>query len=121
MRVLVLGATGFIGTRIVDELVLRHGAGVRATVRDYRKAVRLGRLPVEWVEAPATDPQAMREAVPRVRRRRSLRAPLFIPERGAGARPLPCRGRGRRGNNDAPAGVREHDGDLRRREVEGFG
>ena len=51
MRVLVLGATGFIGTRVVDELVLRHGAEVRATVRDYRKAVRLGRLPVEWVEA----------------------------------------------------------------------
>jgi nucleoside-diphosphate-sugar epimerase len=62
MRVLVLGATGFIGTRVVDELVLQHGAEVRATVRDYRKAVRLGRLPVEWVEAPATDPQAMREA-----------------------------------------------------------
>jgi nucleoside-diphosphate-sugar epimerase len=62
MRVLVLGATGFIGTRVVDELVLRHGAEVRATVRDYRKAVRLGRLPIEWVEAPATDPSAMRDA-----------------------------------------------------------
>jgi len=62
MRVLVLGATGFIGTRVVDELVLRHGAEVRATVRDYRKAVRLGRLPVEWVEATATEPSAMRDA-----------------------------------------------------------
>jgi nucleoside-diphosphate-sugar epimerase len=62
MRVLVLGATGFIGTRVVDELVLRHGAEVRATVRDYRKAVRLGRLPVEWVEAAATEPAAMRDA-----------------------------------------------------------
>ena len=62
MRVLVLGATGFIGTRVVDELVLQHGAEVCATVRDYRTAVRLGRVPVEWVEASATDPQAMREA-----------------------------------------------------------
>ena len=62
MRVLVLGATGFIGTRVVDELVLRRGDQVRVTVRDYRKAVRLGRLPVEWVEAPASDAALMREA-----------------------------------------------------------
>lgn len=62
MRVLVIGATGFIGTRVVDELVLRHGADVRAPVRDYRTAVRLGRLPVEWVEAAATAAPAMRDA-----------------------------------------------------------
>jgi len=62
MRVLVLGATGFIGTRVVDELVLRHGAAVRATVRDYRNAVRLGRVPIDWVEASATDPLAMHAA-----------------------------------------------------------
>lgn len=62
MRVLVLGGTGFIGTRIVDELVLRHGFAVRVTVRDYRKAVRLGRLPVEWVEGSADDPALLRAA-----------------------------------------------------------
>jgi nucleoside-diphosphate-sugar epimerase len=62
MRVLVIGATGFIGTRVVDELVLGHRAEVRATVRDYRKAIRLGRLPVEFIEASASNLAAMREA-----------------------------------------------------------
>jgi nucleoside-diphosphate-sugar epimerase len=62
MRALVIGATGFIGTRIADELTLGHGAQVRATVRDYRKAVRLARLPVEWVDDPASDPDAMARA-----------------------------------------------------------
>jgi nucleoside-diphosphate-sugar epimerase len=59
MRVLMVGGTGFIGTRVVDELVLRHGFAVRTTVRDYRRAVRLGRLPVEWVDGPADDPSRL--------------------------------------------------------------
>lgn len=62
MRVLVIGATGFIGTRVVDDLVLRHGFGVRVTVRDYRKAIRIGRLPVEWVDGSADDPERLRVA-----------------------------------------------------------
>jgi nucleoside-diphosphate-sugar epimerase len=62
VRVLVIGATGFIGTRVADELVVGHGADVRVTVRDYRKAIRLGRLPIEWVDAPASDPDRMRVA-----------------------------------------------------------
>jgi nucleoside-diphosphate-sugar epimerase len=62
MRVLVIGATGFIGTRVVDELVLAHRADVRATVRDYRKAIRLGRLPVEFIQVSGNNPAALREA-----------------------------------------------------------
>jgi nucleoside-diphosphate-sugar epimerase len=62
VKVLVIGATGFIGTRVADELVVGHRADVRVTVRDYRKAVRLGRLPIEWVDAPASDAERMREA-----------------------------------------------------------
>jgi nucleoside-diphosphate-sugar epimerase len=61
MRALVIGATGFIGTRVADLLALEHGVQVRATVRDYRKAVRLARLPVEWIE-DAADPAAMQAA-----------------------------------------------------------
>jgi nucleoside-diphosphate-sugar epimerase len=55
----MVGGTGFIGTRVVDELVLRHGFAVRTTVRDYRRAIRLGRLPVEWVDGPADDPSRL--------------------------------------------------------------
>ena len=49
MRVLVVGGTGFIGTRVVDDLVLRRHAAVRATVRDFRRAIRIARLPVDMI------------------------------------------------------------------------
>ena len=62
MRVLVLGATGFIGTRVVEDLVLRKGDQARVVVRDYRRAIRLGRLPVEWIETNAGDAAAMSAA-----------------------------------------------------------
>jgi len=62
MRVLVIGGTGFIGTRVVDDLVLRRHAAVRATVRDYRRAIRVARLPVDLVRLDATDVQALTAA-----------------------------------------------------------
>ncbi len=62
MKVLLFGGTGFIGSRVADVLILSRGSEVRVTVRDYRKAIRLGRLPVEWVDAPVADITRMREA-----------------------------------------------------------
>jgi nucleoside-diphosphate-sugar epimerase len=56
MRVLVLGGTGFIGTSVVEDLMLRRGAQARVPVRDFRRAIRLGRLPVEWAEGEAAHP-----------------------------------------------------------------
>src|SRR3954469_9240016 len=59
MRVLVIGGTGFIGTRVVDDLVLRRHVAVRATVRDYRRAIRLARLPVELIRVDAANPLSL--------------------------------------------------------------
>ena len=47
--VLVTGATGFIGGRLVERLA-REGARVRAAVRRFRAAPRLARFPPEVVE-----------------------------------------------------------------------
>ena len=60
--VLVTGATGFIGGRLVEKLILEHGAIVRALVRDFRKAIRLGRFDVELVLGDVTDPQVVSAA-----------------------------------------------------------
>lgn len=48
-RVLVTGATGFIGGRVAELLALRDGWNVRALVRQPGSASRLARLPVEMV------------------------------------------------------------------------
>ena len=48
-KVLVTGATGFIGCRVAEILRLREGWDVRAVVRNPGKAARLARLDVEMV------------------------------------------------------------------------
>ena len=50
-RVLVTGATGFIGSRVAEVLALRDGWDVRAVVHNPGNASRLARLPVEMVQA----------------------------------------------------------------------
>ena len=47
--VLVTGATGFIGGRLAERLVVEHGARVRALVRNFGRAARLARYPIELV------------------------------------------------------------------------
>jgi len=48
-KVLVTGATGFIGGRLVERLVREHDVQVRCIIRDFGRAARVGRLPVELV------------------------------------------------------------------------
>lgn len=61
--VLVTGATGFICGRLVDYLVSYCEANVRALIRNYSRAVRLARWPVELVPGDLMDPDSLRKAV----------------------------------------------------------
>jgi nucleoside-diphosphate-sugar epimerase len=61
--VLVTGAGGFIGGRVVEVLHRVPGISVRASVRQWGSAVRIGRLPVEIVLCDVTQPAQVRKAV----------------------------------------------------------
>ncbi|HSS47772.1 MAG TPA: NAD-dependent epimerase/dehydratase family protein, partial [Thermoanaerobaculia bacterium] len=53
--VLITGATGFIGGRLAERLVLEHGARVRALVRNVAAASRLVRFPVTVIRGDVTN------------------------------------------------------------------
>jgi nucleoside-diphosphate-sugar epimerase len=61
-RALVTGATGFIGGRLAERLVLEHGAEVRALVRNLAGAARLARFPVTVVRGDVTSPSDLEAA-----------------------------------------------------------
>jgi predicted dehydrogenase/nucleoside-diphosphate-sugar epimerase len=62
-RVLVTGATGFIGSRVAEILHLRDGWDVRALVHNPGNASRLARLPVEMVQGDLKSPEEARRLV----------------------------------------------------------
>jgi len=61
--VLVTGGTGFIGGRLVERLALQNGVRVRALVRSFTGASRLGRFNIEMVCADLGNPAAVVDAV----------------------------------------------------------
>ncbi|HEX3703076.1 MAG TPA: NAD-dependent epimerase/dehydratase family protein [Vicinamibacterales bacterium] len=65
VRVLVTGATGFIGGRLVERLVREEGASVRALVRNFANAPRIARFAIEMVPGDLLSPVALDRAVAR--------------------------------------------------------
>src|SRR5262249_23423674 len=62
-KVLVTGATGFIGTRLVEHLIHEHGAQVRCIIRDVGRAARVARLPVELLHVELSNAGGIDRAV----------------------------------------------------------
>ena len=57
------GGSGFVGTRLIETLILDHGAKVTALVnRANAGALRMARFPVEFAFGDIRDPKAMLEA-----------------------------------------------------------
>ncbi len=63
-RVLVTGASGFIGTRLVEKLVQDHGAHVTALVRNPSHAARLARLDVQLRQGDLNNSTDLDEVLP---------------------------------------------------------
>jgi nucleoside-diphosphate-sugar epimerase len=61
-RILVTGATGFIGGRIVERLILEQGAEVVALVHQFKNASRLARFPVRMVGGDVGDRSSLEHA-----------------------------------------------------------
>ena len=62
-KILVTGATGFIGSRLCELLSLEHRLPYRALVRNYSRAARIARLDAELVAGDMLDADSLARAV----------------------------------------------------------
>lgn len=61
--VFVTGGTGFIGSHLIEQLILHEGAHVRALVHKWGKAAYISRFDVEFIQADILDETAIEKAM----------------------------------------------------------
>ena len=61
-RILILGASGFIGGRIAEKLFLDHHHVARCLFRDYSKLSRIARFPLDIVEGDVLRAETLQRA-----------------------------------------------------------
>lgn len=54
-KILVTGATGFIGGRLVEILSMKHQAAITALVRDFSRTPRIACFPIKMISGDITD------------------------------------------------------------------
>jgi nucleoside-diphosphate-sugar epimerase len=62
-KVLVLGASGFIGGRLVEKLFFEYGHLAKCVARDYRNVARIARFPVEIIHGDVLKPEMIEKSV----------------------------------------------------------
>ena len=62
-KVFITGATGFVGGRLAERLIIEQRAQVHALVRKWSKAVWIGRLPVDLFQGNLGDSAAIGRAI----------------------------------------------------------
>lgn len=62
-KILVTGATGFIGTRLCERLTLNYRLPYRALVRNFSRANRIARMNAEMVDGDLMSPDKIRAAL----------------------------------------------------------
>ena len=62
-KVLVLGASGFVGGRLIERLILEHNHVPKCLIRDYKKLSRLCRFPVEMVYGDILYPEEFKNSI----------------------------------------------------------
>ena len=62
-RILIVGASGFLGSRLTEVLSMGYGLRVRGTYHRPASALRIARLPIELVECDVLDRGQVSEAV----------------------------------------------------------
>jgi nucleoside-diphosphate-sugar epimerase len=62
-RILIVGASGFLGTNLAERLAIDLGANVRVGIHRPDTAARLARLPVEFAECDLLEPEQVLRSV----------------------------------------------------------
>lgn len=62
-KILITGATGFIGTRLCEKLALQYRVPFRALVRNFSRAARIARLNAEMMPGDLSDQASLEHAL----------------------------------------------------------